>query len=256
MQEKAKNKEEAALRAVMECMKVCNLESKFLSNKILKRIGVLEKKGQLFGSEAEQSCKRRKTSLSPGDQPPPQRGNFMSPCMSKRDNVWTKPPEGFVKLNFGFADRVDCGFLGIVARDHNAAVLAIWCRKIVKLDSLMGEALAAHGALSRAAFSGWKSIILEGDSLQVISGLQLQRSCDPSSSIFSIVSDSVAELGSFKCVIPAWIPREANSMARNVSQWAAGKNVQVGSSWMSVPSCLFSIFGKVSLCPSGLCFIS
>lgn len=158
MQEKAKKKEVAALRTVMECMKICNLNSELLSNKISKRIGVLEKKGHLFGSEAEHLNKRRNATLFPRDQPPPQQGNFKSPRMTKTDDLWTKHPIGYVKMNFGFANRANCGFLSIVARDHNAALLAIWCRKIMNSDPLEGEALAAHGALSLAASSGWDYI--------------------------------------------------------------------------------------------------
>ena len=158
MQEKAKKKEVAALRTVMECMKICNLNFELPSNKISKRIGVLDKKGHLFGSEAEHLNKWRNATLFPRDQPPPQQGNFKSPRMTKTDDLWTKHPIGYVKMNFGFANWANCGFLSIVARDHNASLLAIWCRKIMNSDPLEGEALAAHGALSLAASSGWDYI--------------------------------------------------------------------------------------------------
>ncbi|PON73972.1 hypothetical protein PanWU01x14_055220 [Parasponia andersonii] len=118
-------------------------------------------------------------------------------------NAWTKPPVGFVKLNFGFVGRSDCGYLIIVARDNNGAMLAIWCRKIPQSDPLKGEALAA------------------------------------------LVSDSVALMQSFGRAIPVWIPPEANTLARNVSQWAAGNNVEDGQSWISLPSNLFFTFNQV-----------
>lgn len=85
-------------------------------------------------------------------------------------------------------------------------------------------------------------IILEGDSSQVIGCLQLSR--ELTLSISSAVSASVAVLGSsFKHAIPVWVQREANIFAHNVSQWAAGRSVLVGPSWMSVPRSLFSLFG-------------
>ena len=311
MQKKAMDKELAALGAVMECIKFCNLESEFPSDKISKRIGILENEGQLLGREVGQSTKKkqRKNSFGPKDEtqqsqargprtttsdkavsankslgsalpqsPSPnvrtelpegfvelnsglapehrthphtnmentvdantssgsalqqshspnvrtpecfvklnfgfapkdqtqqsktnrpqttELNNAVGARMSSSSaspqppstNGWTKPPEGFVKLNFGFVGRSDCGFLSVVACDNNGAVLAIWCRKIPQSDPLIGEAFAALGALTQASSKGWDAIFLEGDSLQLISNLQ--RCSEPVLSISSIVSNSL-----------------------------------------------------------------
>ncbi|PON63144.1 Frigida-like [Trema orientale] len=167
-----------------------------------------------------------------------------APPKTPSPNAWTKPPVGFVKLNFGFVGRSDCGYLSIVARDNNGAMLAIWCRKIPHSDPLMGEALAALGALTLASSKGWDTIFLEGDSLQLIS--YLQRGSEPMLSVSGIVSDSVALMQSFRRAIPVWIPPEANTLARNVSQWAAGNNVEDGQSWISLPRNLSAELGMAS----------
>lgn len=69
MQKKAIDREEAALRAVMECIKDCNLESEYriiiLSSKIAKRVGTLEKMAKSDGLKLEQSKKRKNNNVAP-----------------------------------------------------------------------------------------------------------------------------------------------------------------------------------------------
>ncbi|XP_042964686.1 uncharacterized protein LOC122298909 [Carya illinoinensis] len=91
---------------------------------------------------------------------------------------WIPPPEGVVKINWDAAlsearDRV--GF-GLVARDHEGGVVAV--KKVSKggcVASLLAEAV---GGLQAAIFAfelKLSSVILEGDSLQVVQGLSLHK---------------------------------------------------------------------------------
>ncbi|XP_075645666.1 uncharacterized protein LOC142616767 [Castanea sativa] len=88
---------------------------------------------------------------------------------------WRNPQVGLVKINFDgavFNDSNQSG-IGVVIRDNNGAVLSSCSEKIhqaYKPDEV--EALAALKAVSFALELGFRSAILEGDSLSLINALK------------------------------------------------------------------------------------
>ncbi|KAG6678721.1 hypothetical protein I3842_14G094800 [Carya illinoinensis] len=91
-------------------------------------------------------------------------------------SIWSPPPEGTVKVNWDAAvseayDRVG---IGLVARDHGGNVIAI--KRVARegyVAPLMAEALGGLHAAMFAAELNLSSVVLEGDSLQVVQGLSL-----------------------------------------------------------------------------------
>ncbi|XP_042939556.1 uncharacterized protein LOC122274596 [Carya illinoinensis] len=91
---------------------------------------------------------------------------------------WIPPPEGVVKINWDAAlsearDRV--GF-GLIARDHMGGVVAV--KKVAKgscVAPLLAEAIGGLQAAIFASELNLSSVILEGDSLQVVQGIGLHK---------------------------------------------------------------------------------
>ena len=88
---------------------------------------------------------------------------------------WRCPPAGLVKINFDGAvfGASNMFGIGVVIWDSNGAVLASCSQKIpqsYKVEEI--EALAALKALSFAFELGFRSAILEGDSLGLIQALK------------------------------------------------------------------------------------
>ena len=91
---------------------------------------------------------------------------------------WSCPPSGLVKINFDGAifGASNMSNIGVVIRDSNGAILASCSQKIpqaYKAEEI--EALAALKALSFAFELGFRSAILEGDSLRLIQALKSEE---------------------------------------------------------------------------------
>ncbi|XP_042972967.1 uncharacterized protein LOC122304769 [Carya illinoinensis] len=93
-------------------------------------------------------------------------------------SIWSPPPEGTVKVNWDVPvsearDRVG---IGLIARHHRGNVIAV---KRVAREGCVAPLLAeAMGGLHVAMFASelnLSSVVLEGDSLQVVQGLSLHR---------------------------------------------------------------------------------
>ena len=91
---------------------------------------------------------------------------------------WKCLQAGLIKINFDGAvcSKANMSCVGVVIRDDKGAILASCLEKIpqvYKADEI--EALAARKALSFAAELGFRSAILEGDSLGLIQALKLEE---------------------------------------------------------------------------------
>ena len=92
--------------------------------------------------------------------------------------MWKPPPSGTFKINFDGAifPTEKKSSIGVVIRDSRGLVIAS-CSKVVHqvLGASEVEAMAATWALSFAADVGVNRAVLEGDSLDVITGLREDR---------------------------------------------------------------------------------
>lgn len=132
---------------------------------------------------------------------------------------WAAPSPGWVKLNFDASTpgNGQMGGIASVARDHTGLILA-WSRK--KLQGLpateVAEAYAAHLAVLLAKEMGYQQVVLEGDSLLVVQGIN-------SSNQHSGVADHLYQqinglLSFFDIVLVRHIRREANGLADKLSR--------------------------------------
>ncbi|XP_040996238.1 uncharacterized protein LOC121242452 [Juglans microcarpa x Juglans regia] len=92
-------------------------------------------------------------------------------------HVWSHPPEGCIKINWDAALSSTNGRIGIglVARDHEGFIIASKQQSTSGfMDPLLAEAQGGYQAARWARELGINSVILEGDSQQIVNGLNQQ----------------------------------------------------------------------------------
>ncbi|KAB1219878.1 hypothetical protein CJ030_MR3G009520 [Morella rubra] len=82
------------------------------------------------------------------------------------------PPCDVVKINVDVSIRDNFAVTTAILRDHNGNVLSWKVYKIPKTSPLEGEALAAKKGFEEACRKGLSSIMLQGDSLNVIQAIK------------------------------------------------------------------------------------
>ena len=107
---------------------------------------------------------------------------------SSKDKTWIPPPPSWIKLNFDAAIREGKTFVAIIGRDQEGKFVAAWVGQLCPGSPLSGEANAALLAIQRAADVGFKNVVIEGDSWNVIEPLRNHESA-PHWSIKSVVED-------------------------------------------------------------------
>ncbi|KAL5778263.1 hypothetical protein ACOSP7_011189 [Xanthoceras sorbifolium] len=174
-----------------------------------------------------------------------------SPVASRRAAElprWTRPAEGWLKLNVDASLRVDSCLvgLGVVVRNSNGDFMAGLSRKLVGSVSIeIAEAFAILNGLHLTIESGFSRIQVESDALNVIN--YLIRRCPPKSKVGLIIID-ILSLYDRACVSFSFVPRSANfvaySLARNsFSMFLFGWRMPLFG-WIRV----FCLISSVSLC--------
>ncbi|PON90390.1 Ribonuclease H-like domain containing protein [Trema orientale] len=126
------------------------------------------------------------------------------------------------------------GVVAVVARNSEATILGIWCKKFNIQSPTTGEAFAIRCALELARINRRTKIICEGDCLHVISALQMKK--EPHWSILPIIEDSLLIAKSFSSCFFSWVPRKFNVMAHSVAQWARRNGYLTTDHWINFPS--------------------
>ncbi|XP_042983247.1 uncharacterized protein LOC122312653 [Carya illinoinensis] len=129
-------------------------------------------------------------------------------------SVWSPPPIDVMKINWDAAvdgpnNRIG---IGLVARDHVGNVmitkkLSISCFP----EPLLAEAIGVFHAISLAKEMSFTSVIFEGDSLQVVNGINLPS--DRRDSVGMILSDTKGILSSFSHWSVVFVRRSGNHYA-------------------------------------------
>uniref|UniRef100_A0A7C9CUA9 RNase H type-1 domain-containing protein n=1 Tax=Opuntia streptacantha TaxID=393608 RepID=A0A7C9CUA9_OPUST len=131
---------------------------------------------------------------------------------------WFPPPSGYIKLNSDAA--VIKGFgagLGWVARDASGNVVEIGCKKqagVFLAD--LAEAMAARFALIHAHTRGWKKVVIESDSLSLITKLQTGRRGQ--AYIDVVIADIRKIVLSFESLLSSHVRKKGNSVAHLVAR--------------------------------------
>jgi ribonuclease HI len=124
---------------------------------------------------------------------------------------WSKPDAGFIKINWDTALDVRQNQIGvgIIARDEMGEVKAALCTALPYIQNpSVAEAFGARRAVEFARERGFSSIVIEGDSREVV--LALGNSGDCCVSYGDLVSDTRALLSSFPHWKIAQVGREGN----------------------------------------------
>jgi hypothetical protein len=92
-------------------------------------------------------------------------------CTPTSHPAWTKPPEGFLKVNWDASvngQRKRMG-LGVAVRDHEGVLRAALCatRDFIT-EPAVAEAVAAGKAVEVITWLGAEKVILEGDALEIV----------------------------------------------------------------------------------------
>ncbi|KAK9938531.1 hypothetical protein M0R45_015261 [Rubus argutus] len=119
--------------------------------------------------------------------------------------TWSRPAEGYLKINYDGAYNVRKGGLGVVARDSKCRFVAAKCSFINVESEDEVVAMAALEAVCLAKELGWPRVCFEGDSLRVVNALQACTASDDhdsetsssSSSFGQIISEIQSLSGSF-----------------------------------------------------------
>ncbi|KAK4419398.1 hypothetical protein Salat_2352700 [Sesamum alatum] len=93
---------------------------------------------------------------------------------------WTKPPNGWIKLNFDGALSKDrkFGTVGVIARNARGECVGWKARLLTGItEAVLTEAEAARTAADLVVQKGWEQIIIEGDCQVVINSAIHASSC-------------------------------------------------------------------------------
>jgi ribonuclease HI len=137
---------------------------------------------------------------------------------------WSKPDAGFIKLNWDAAldARQNRMGVGIIARDELGKVRAALSTALPYIQNpSVAEAFGARRAVEFARERGFSSIVIEGDSREVV--LALGNSGDCCVSYGDLISNARALLSSFPHWKIAHVGREGNKAAHYLAKFAVSQ---------------------------------
>ncbi|XBI06774.1 uncharacterized protein [Aegilops tauschii subsp. strangulata] len=145
----------------------------------------------------------------------------MKKSAEPRRNGWTKPLEGFVKLNVDASFRALSlqGAVGVVLRDHKGGFVAASSEQLEHVaDAGTAEAYALRRGLLLAQELGISKLVVESDCLEVIN--TMQNGGFTASGAVAIYSDCLVLVIGYTSVTFVHCPREANSVSHDPARLA------------------------------------
>ncbi|XP_010696345.1 uncharacterized protein LOC104908875 [Beta vulgaris subsp. vulgaris] len=140
---------------------------------------------------------------------------------------WNKPPVGLLKANFDahMGPNGEVG-LGVVVRDSNGKmVLGGVRRRAANWDVSTAEAMAGLFAVELVHRFGYTRVVMEGDSLVVISGLKNKPV--GGSPIFHVFNDISRVCLNFSEISFSHVKRAGNVVAHLLARWECVANSEV-----------------------------
>jgi len=153
---------------------------------------------------------------------------------------WKKPSEGSWKINWDAAiskEKLKMG-VGIVIRDAEGRLVAAKTKTVPYIvDPTAAETMAAWFAVEFGRELGAARVVLEGDSLVVVSGL---RTVDPCNRFFGqLIDDIKSSFSHFSAVEVRHVRREANTAAHELAKCAI--SLLWNNTWVGVCPAIESI---------------
>jgi ribonuclease HI len=134
---------------------------------------------------------------------------------------WKAPVGGSLKLNWGAAVNKQSKRMGIgiIVRDEEGVFVAAMAKVLPSFnDPTVAEALAAWHAVNMCVAKGFHKIVLEGDSLVVVSALN--NSLPTWSSLGQLIEDTKVKAKSLHQVEISHVNRAANLAAHSLAKFA------------------------------------
>jgi hypothetical protein len=159
---------------------------------------------------------------------------------------WRKPPQGFVKLNWDAALEKNQRLIGVgvVARHFEGKVIAAKCSSQRYIsDSSVAEAFGARLCTEFGLFLGLRSVIFEGDALEVVQ--ELNRVNEDAGHLGNLIGDIRVLLRRFDCWSFAHVKREGNKVAHSLAKYAIS-HPQSRVWFNSFPSCVLGLVSSES----------
>ncbi|XP_042958139.1 uncharacterized protein LOC122293700 [Carya illinoinensis] len=142
-----------------------------------------------------------------------------TPQASSTQTGWSPPSSGSIKINWDAAVDVPQARVGIglVARDHEGKVLVTKQFLVSCIpDPLLAEALGAFQAASLAKDLEFSPVILEGDALRIVNGINQQ--VERWDRVGMVMYDTSLVLSSLCQWSMAFVRRCGNQMAHNLAK--------------------------------------
>ncbi|XP_026416512.1 uncharacterized protein LOC113311945 [Papaver somniferum] len=150
-----------------------------------------------------------------------------------REKDYWEPPEGEkIKINFDGAAGPKGFACGVIAREKRAKVQGCQNKIIDYCTAVEAEAYSAGLAVELGINKGFRDIILEGDSLNVINALRYKH-YNSSWRIQNTISSIRDDLRKFNSVEFRIIRKNANNVAHNLASLAA--STHTSNVWLSSP---------------------
>ncbi|KAL6141489.1 hypothetical protein ACLB2K_059777 [Fragaria x ananassa] len=170
---------------------------------------------------------------------------------TKSDGVlkWTHPPERVTAINCDAAwSDENNGGLGVVLRNHKGDCIGGAHGKASLPSVEAAEATTILLGVNAALDLGLKDVIVQSDSLSVITDVNFSSTCK-NWKITQIIDDIKWKKEFFNSITWDWIPREANQVAKAAA--LLGKRMMGLNRWVNRPlSSLSNVLRKDSLpCP-------
>ncbi|GAB2242012.1 hypothetical protein Droror1_Dr00018787 [Drosera rotundifolia] len=134
---------------------------------------------------------------------------------------WQPPPFGCVKINVDAAVRVEATFVGCIARNHQGKVLKAYSAKLPAFDALTAEAEGYKAAARWAISMGFEDVIIEGDAKRVVDSYNKGAPARYGWQIATTLQRIQGLSRSLEATEVKFVPRECNSAAHELCQWAA-----------------------------------
>ncbi|KAL6205492.1 hypothetical protein ACLB2K_022751 [Fragaria x ananassa] len=179
--------------------------------------------------------------------------------------TWSRPAEGYLKINYDGAYTVRKGGLGVVARDTKGRFVAAKCRLVNVESEDEVVAMAALEALCLAKELGWPRVCFEGDSVRVVNALQTSTASDDSdtysfssfssssssSSFSQIISEIQYMSRSFQQSTFSVIHQKANAIAENLA--THGLSNPEDKHWLAKPPTFLEYSLRIEKSTSSYC---
>jgi ribonuclease HI len=146
-------------------------------------------------------------------------GMVCSPAHRIAIQRWMKPSPGWVNWDATVSSTEKTMGVGVVVRDAEGSFMVGLTASLPYVrDPLIAEMVAARRAVELGKEMGCQRIILEGDSLIIVTALNKDHPC--SSSYGQVIDDIRVHLSSFHNHFVSHVSRQANNAAHVLAQFA------------------------------------